>query len=126
MVKRQCYKIEYPFNAKAELLYNYISMPYNLAIWFADDVQINHDILTFTWEGSIERAKITKQVLKKKFVFKWIDRPDDEYLTFDIETDEVTGGTVLYVSDYDEESEIDEAKLMWDRAIEKLKRTIGG
>lgn len=126
MAKRRCYKIEYSFKAKAELIYNYLSIPYNLATWFADDVQINQDLMIFTWEGSSERAKITKQILKKKVVFRWIDRPDEEYLTFDIETDEVTGGTVLQISDYDDEDQIQEANLMWDTAIEKLKRTIGG
>ncbi len=126
MTKRINYKFEYTFRAKAELLYTYISTPYNLAIWFADDAKINQDVFTFTWDGADERARVIKQILRKKIVFKWIDRPKDEFLCFDIESDDVTGGTVMFISDFDEEDEVDEAKLMWDTAIEKLKRIIGG
>ncbi len=126
MAKRVNYNFEYVFKAKAELLYNYISTPYNLAAWFADDAQINGGVFTFTWEGSGERAKITKQIIKKKIVLKWIDRKGDEFLSFDIESDDVTGGTVLLISDFDDEDQVDEARLMWDSAIQKLKNIIGG
>ena len=126
MTKRVKYSFEYNFRARALLLYNYISVPYNLSTWFADDVQVNGDILTLSWSNSSERIKIEKQIMKKKAVYKWLDHDAEEYLTFHLETDDVTGGTMLLVSDYDDDDQIDEAKMWWDGAIKKLKRVIGG
>ncbi len=126
MTKRVKYTFEYNFIAKAELLYNYISTPYNLTTWFADDVQINGDTLTFTWNGSSESVKIDKLVMKKKVVYIWTDRDGEENLSFHIESDDVTGGTMLLVSDYDDDDQIEEANMWWDGAIQRLKRVIGG
>jgi uncharacterized protein YndB with AHSA1/START domain len=126
MVKRKNYRLEYPFKAKAELIYSYISIPYNLASWFADDVKLKDGVFIFSWQGSKEKAKVVKQNLKKRMVFKWLDREGDEHLTFEIETDDITGGTVLIVSDYDDEDQIEGARLMWDTTIDKLKNIIGG
>lgn len=126
MAKRVNYNFEFTFRAKAELLFTYISTPYNLSTWFVDDAEINGDIYTFTWNKSSERVKLDKFVIKKKVSFLWIDREEEESLTFSIETDEVTGGTQLIVSDYDEEDQIDEARMWWEGAIQNLKRVIGG
>lgn len=125
MTKRVLYKFEYSFKAKAQLLYSYVSVSYNLANWFADDVQVDSNKLIFTWNKSSESVQIVKEVLKKHISYKWIEREADEMLTFNIETDEVTGGTTLVVTDYDDEDQVPEARMWWDAAIERLKRIIG-
>ncbi|MEA3496440.1 MAG: START-like domain-containing protein [Bacteroidota bacterium] len=126
MSKRVNYNFEYSFKAKASLIYNYLSKPYNLAVWFADDVIINDNKLVFSWDGVEESVSLDKKKRNTKVVYRWLDREDNETLTFVIETDEVTNGTILLISDYDNEDELEEAKMWWDGVITKLKRVIGG
>jgi len=126
MSKRIKFRFQYTFKAKAEFLYNYVSTPYNLAIWFCDDARNEDNKIIFTWNNSEEKAKIQKEIFKKKIEFRWIDRPGNESLSFVIDSDEITGGTVLVVSDFDEEDQVEEARMWWDNAIQKLKRVIGG
>ena len=41
--------LEYIFRTSPKLLYQRISTASGLNEWFADNVEINHDKLTFTW-----------------------------------------------------------------------------
>lgn len=123
---RQQYTFEYTFVSKPELLYNYLSTPSGLATWFAEEVNIQGDQFSFIWEGSDEKAEVIRRKPNKLIVFKWIERGEDETLTFELKKDELTGDTALLISDYDDSAELEEAKLMWDSAIELLKNTIGG
>lgn len=124
--KRVNYTLEYVFKAKAELLYSYLSIPFNLSVWFADKVVVENEVFHFYWKDSKESAKITKQAFKKKVVFHWLERPGEEYLNFLIETDEITLSTMLTISDWDDEDQIQQARMMWDVAIDKLKKLVGG
>lgn len=124
--KRVNYTLEYVFKAKAELLYSYLSVPYNLSVWFADKVEVVNDVFHFYWKNSQESAKIFKQAFKKKVIFHWIDRPGEEYLNFLIETDDITASTMLTISDWDDEDQLEQAKMMWNVAIDKLKKLVGG
>jgi uncharacterized protein YndB with AHSA1/START domain len=126
MSERQQYRVEFPVQAKPELVFNYMTDPSGLAAWFADDVTINGDQYTFYWEGSEEGAKLVKRKPHNLVKYKWTDREEEEYLTFEIQKDDLTNDTAIVVYDYDEEDEIEEAKLMWESAIEQLKGTIGG
>jgi uncharacterized protein YndB with AHSA1/START domain len=126
MTERVNYKFEFSFKAKDELLYTYLSTSYNLSAWFADDVQIKGETIYFTWNKATESAKIVKKTPKKKIVFKWLERDEEEFLTFKIDTDEVTNGTILIVSDFDDKDQVDEARMWWENTIQRLKRVIGG
>ena len=126
VTKRVPYTLEYGFKAKADLLYTYLSIPFNLSVWFADKVEVVNDVFHFYWKDSKESAKIFKQSFKKKVVFHWVERPGEEYLTFLIETDDLTGSTTLTVSDVDFDDQLDQARMVWDVAIDKLKKLVGG
>ena len=43
-----------------------------------------------------------------------------------IKIDPLTGDTALLVTDYAEEDEIEEAKLLWTKQLGDLKRVLGG
>ncbi|MBL0314719.1 MAG: hypothetical protein IPP69_02700 [Flavobacteriales bacterium] len=43
-----------------------------------------------------------------------------------IKIDEMTGELALLVSDFADEGEEDDQKMLWDEAVEELKRHIGG
>lgn len=125
MNKRKQYTVEFTLNARPQLVYNYIATPIGLNVWFADDVSILGEVLTFTWEGSTEKARIVSKKFNKLFKLQWIER-DNEYLIFEIVKDELTGDVALLITDFDNDDEIDEAKMVWEASIEKLKQTIGG
>jgi uncharacterized protein YndB with AHSA1/START domain len=126
MSKRVSYTMEFTFKAKAEMLYHYFITPYNLASWFADEVNVNGDTFFFTWDKTIEKARLVKQNFKKRVVFQWIERKENEYLTFLLDTDEITGETDLLITDFDDETQIESAKQIWNASIEQLRRLVGG
>lgn len=125
MSERVKYTIEFPLRAKPELIYNYVSTPSGLSEWFADDVNINGQNFLFYWNGDEERAEVARKKPNKLIRYEWLDR-EDEYLTFEIEVDDLTGDTSLIITYFDDEEELEEAKLMWEAAIDQLKGTIGG
>ena len=55
------YSLEYPVKTSISFLYKRLSTPSGLSEWFADNVNIKDNILTFYWEGSEEKAIVLKQ-----------------------------------------------------------------
>ena len=49
----------------------------------------------------------------------------DYFFEFKIEVDEITKDVSLVVSDYADEDELDESKLLWDNLISDLKQVLG-
>ncbi len=122
------YTLEYPLRTSQSVLYRRISTPAGLSEWFADNVIIKENILTFYWEGSEERAKILK-LKKGDFVkYKWLDNddPNDNYFELVIQIDDMTKDISLIITDFaEDEYEKEEGKLLWDKQIENLKSAIG-
>ena len=50
---------------------------------------------------------------------------DDYHFEFFIQVDEITKDVSLIVSDFAEEDEIDEAKMLWENLIGSLKQVLG-
>ena len=60
--------------------------------------------------------------------FQWINGEEDEadcYFEFKIEVDEITKDVSLIVSDFSEEDELEESKLLWENLISDLKQVLG-
>ena len=53
------------------------------------------------------------------------DDQDDYYFEFKIVVDEITKDVSLIVSDFAEEDELDEAKMLWENSIGSLKQVLG-
>jgi len=126
MTKRVEHKYEFSFKVKDELLYSFISQARNLAIWFADKVDESEGIITFHWKDNSERAKIVKSVPRKSISYKWIDREEEEYLTFAIDIDDVTGGVILTITEFDDEDQHQAGLLWWTNTLKNLRRKVGG
>ncbi|MEX0966738.1 MAG: START-like domain-containing protein [Bacteroidia bacterium] len=124
--KREKYTAEFQLRSSPDLLYNYLATASGLTAWFADDVTVNGDVYTFMWDGSPERAQMIRKKPGKLVKFQWLDRDAEEYLTFEIELDELTRDVALMVTDFENEDEIQEAKMVWQVSIDQLKSTIGG
>ncbi|MDZ4839961.1 MAG: START-like domain-containing protein [Bacteroidota bacterium] len=126
MGKRKKYTMEFVINSSPEFLYTYISTPTGLSAWFADDVNLDAETMTFFWEGSQETARLLSNRTNSMVKFQWVERDESEYFLFQIHQDELTGDTSLFVTDFEEEDEIDEAKMIYTVAVDRLRDTIGG
>ena len=119
------YSLEFPFKTSISVLYNRLSTPSGLAEWFADNVNIKNDVLTFYWEGSEEEAIILK---KKKDVFiqyQWLEH-EERYFEFFVQIDAMTKDISLIVTDFaEDENDKEEQIQLWNKQIDNLKKAIG-
>ena len=119
-------ELEYIINTSPNVLFTCLSTPSGLSEWFANDVNIKDQTYTFFWDRSEESALLMKS--KRDSVrFQWEDdEGEDYYFEMAIKIDDLTKDVALIVTDFAEEDEVDEIKLMWDNSISKLNQAIGG
>ena len=121
------YSLEYPIRTSISFLYKRLSTASGLSEWFADNVNIKNNILTFYWEGSEEQAIVLKQEKEKFIRYQWLeDEGEEKYFEFSIQIDEMTKDIALIVSDFAEnEEDKEEGILLWNKEIENLKNALG-
>lgn len=120
------FEIEVPIHASPSLLYQYLSSPSNLQEWFADKVNSRGKIYSFIWDGEEEKAEVILKRSDERIKFKWLESEDDEsYFEFRIIVDALTKDVSLFITDFAEEDELNEAKQLWENQIDDLKHTIG-
>ena len=120
-------ELEYIINTSPTILFNCLSTPSGLSEWFADDVNIKNDRYTFFWDGSEETAIIKTTKKSESVKFQWEDDEGEDYFfEMTIKIDDLTKDVALLITDFAEEGEEDEAKLLWDNNVVKLKQAIGG
>ena|SRR5690554_1922301 len=122
------FEIEFPINSSPQLLFQYISNPSGLSEWFADNVNSRGEIFTFIWDGSEEKAKLTNKKTDEKVRFRWIDEDGNEsenYFEIKIIRDEITKDVLLLVTDFADEDEVEDQKLLWESQIHDLKTILG-
>ena len=122
------YELEFPIHSSPQLLYQYIITPSGLSEWFADNVNSRGEFYTFIWDDSEENAKLTSKKSGEKVKFKWLDdnKKETEYFfELKIQVDEITNDVSLIVTDFSEEDELPESKLLWESLVSDLKHVIG-
>ncbi|PSR03520.1 MAG: hypothetical protein BRD50_05810 [Bacteroidetes bacterium SW_11_45_7] len=119
------YQVEFSIGSTASILFQFLITPTGLSQWFADDVKADSNHYFFTWDGYSEEAELVEEEEDKKVKFSWQDS-DDTFFSFEIDKSEVTGDTILIITDFAEENEIEDQKLLWENQITTLKRVIGG
>lgn len=122
------FEIEFPIHASPQLLYQYISTPSGLSEWFSDNVNLRGDLFTFIWDGSEEQAKLLNKKSGERVKFRWLEDEEDDqsyYFEVRIQVDEITKDVSLMVTDFAEEDEVDEAKMLWTNQISSLKQVLG-
>jgi len=128
MDDKEKFEMEFVIQASPSLIYQYISTPSGLSEWFADNVNSRGERFTFIWDGSEERAKLLSKKSGERVKFRWLS--DDEegssnYFEIRIQVDEITKDVSLMITDFAEDDEIDEAKMLWDNQISSLKQVLG-
>ncbi|MFK8038035.1 MAG: START-like domain-containing protein [Crocinitomicaceae bacterium] len=122
------YQMEVEVKSSINVLYNMISTPSGLSEWFADNVNIKKDVFTFIWDGSEESARMLSKKKSEFVKFQWMEDVEANIKSFfqiRIKIDELTNDVALIITDYAEEDEIEEAKLLWENQISDLKKVIG-
>ena len=125
-MKRIPVDLEYIFKASPAILYKFLTTPACLVRWFCDSVDINNEIYTFSWDGSEENAEVIDDIEEERIRFRWDGAPRYEYLEFRMYLSPVTEETVLEITDFANEKEVDDLKRLWDSQIKNLRQETGG
>tara|TARA_S200000501_G_scaffold250318_1_gene234505 strand:- start:626 stop:1018 length:393 start_codon:yes stop_codon:yes gene_type:complete len=125
---KKIFSIEYDFHASPQLLFQYLSTPSGLSEWFADNVNSRGESFTFIWDDSEEIALLLQKKNNDKVKFQWQngeDEDDEYYFEFKIQVDEITKDVSLIITDFAEEDELEESKMLWDNLVSDLKQVLG-
>ena len=115
------YELEFPIHASPSLIYQYISTPSGLSEWFA-----RGELFKFIWDGAEEQAKLLTKKSGERVKFRWLDDEDEPfYFEIRIQVDEITKDVSLMITDFAEEDEVEEAKMLWTNQISDLKQVLG-
>ena len=128
MTTKTAFSIEYDFQSSPQLLFQYLSTPSGLSEWFADNVNSRGEDYTFIWDDTEEYAKLIQKKNNEKVRFRWINDQEDQddcYFELKIVVDEITKDVSLYVSDFADEDELEEAKMLWNNLVSSLKQVLG-
>ena len=119
------YQLEFVIQASPQLLYQYLSTPSGLSEWFADNVNSRGEVFSFIWDGAEEQAKLLKRKTDEFVKFTWMANEDDYYFEMKIIVDEITKDVSLFITDFADEDEVDEAKMLWENQVGDLKQVLG-
>ncbi len=119
------YELEFPIQASPNMLYQYISSASSLSEWYADNVNSRGKIFSFFWDGIEEQAELVSSKNNLFVKFKWLEEDDDYYFEIKIVVDELTKDVSLMVTDFSEEDEVEESKMLWESQIADLKQVLG-
>lgn len=119
------YELEFVIHSSPTLLYQYISTPSGLSEWFADNVNSRGEKFTFIWDGAEEEAKLVRKKNGELVKFKWEENDDAYFFEIKIVVDEITKDVSIVITDFAEEDEVEEAKMLWENQISDLKHVLG-
>ncbi|MFG6686029.1 START-like domain-containing protein [Mariniflexile sp. HNIBRBA6329] len=121
------FEIEFTIQASPQLIYQYISTPSGLSEWFSDNVNSRGELFTFIWDDSEEKAKLISKKTGERIKFRWLNDDEDQtsYFEIKIQVDEITKDVSLIITDFAEEDEVEESKMLWENQISSLKQVLG-
>ncbi|MEC8831145.1 MAG: START-like domain-containing protein, partial [Bacteroidota bacterium] len=83
------------------------------------------EIFTFIWDGSEERAKLLKRKSEEFVKLAWEENEDGSFFEMRIIVDEITKDVSLFITDFAEDDEVEEAKMLWENQVSDLKQVLG-
>ncbi|MFI3240849.1 MAG: START-like domain-containing protein [Bacteroidales bacterium] len=120
------FNLEYPLKSiPAMLLWNYVATASGLSQWFADEVRQYGKQFTFIWNKSETIAVQLSARSGSSIRFRWEDADNKEYFELKISVSELTDMTILSITDFAFEDEIDESVDLWNVQVDRLKRVLG-
>ncbi len=124
---RSKFELEYQLNCSPRVLFSRLNTPEGLGEWFAEKVDADGDLFTFSWNNSESRARLSGLKENKLVRFEWVGMENEgsNYFEFRINIEELTGALALIISDFAEEEEQKDIISLWDSQITDLKRLLG-
>ncbi|MGB1241535.1 MAG: START-like domain-containing protein [Chitinophagales bacterium] len=118
--------LEFTVRSTPKVLYNFLTTPSGLSQWFSDHVDIQENKYSFFWDGQEEEAIVLETEENVFIRFQMEDNEEDEYLEFRITKSEVTGDTILLVTEFTDDDEVEDQKQLWNTQIDALIAGVGG
>lgn len=120
-------EVEFLFKASPTIVYSFLTTPACLVRWFCDDIDIEADVYSFNWQGFAQEARLVTDVEDELLRFEWLE-PDneDEYFEYRISSSPVTNETILTITDFCDDDEVDSQKALWASQIKTMKAEMGG
>ncbi len=128
---KQKIDIEYPLAIKSPaLIWEQISSAHGLERWFADHVNEEDGIFTFTWgepwtEQDIREAHVLESVVNDHIRLKWDEEDDDTYFEMRIAKSDLTHQLNLLITDFADDDDVDGLKILWESMLDRLHRASG-
>ena len=120
------FEIEFLLKTSPRVLEDKLTTPSGLSEWFAENVNAENDIYEFCWKGSSEKAQLQALKPGSRIRFKWLNDEDAEsYFEMSFVSDTMTNIVCLTVTDFAEEDDLDDSKLLWEQNINDLVRLLG-
>jgi len=82
-------------------------------------------MFTFIWDESEEQARLIKRKSDEFVKFVWTEAKDNTFFELRIIVDEITSDVSLFITDFAEEDEVEESKMLWENQISSLKQVLG-
>ncbi len=126
-MKRVKIELEFIFRASPTILYKFLTTPACLIRWFCDEVDITGETFVYTWSGADEIAELIDDIEDERLKFKWEDADDEnEYLEFRMSKSPITNTSILEITDFCDEDEVDDTKALWESQMKVLQGVTGG
>ena len=126
-MKRVKLEMEFIFKASPTLLYQFITTPACLVRWFCDNVEIDEDLFSFSWNGNYEDAEMVDDIEDERVRFKWLDADNqDEYFEFKMYKSDMTLETVMEITDFCDAGDEKSVNDLWAQQMTDLKLECGG
>lgn len=125
MSKKVLYTLEYPVRCSPAILFEFLRSPSGLQEWFADKVDEQEDIFTFSWNGSEEQARLLEEEEDKRVRYQWLASPKNEYFEFLIDKSDITNQTMLVVKDFADKKDIKDQSQLWEYQVKDLFHRLG-
>ncbi len=130
-MSRQRIELEYLLKASPAILYEFFTEPSYLTRWFCDEVDVREGEggknYVFVWSGAEEIATLYEEEHPHFVRFRWEDaEEEEEYLEFRMSKSPITGETILEITEFCDEDEVEDQTQFWNSLVEKLRRQAGG
>jgi len=125
MSKKKPFTIEFVIRSSPAILYKFLSTPSGLAQWFAEHVDQTDKSYSFFWDNSVEKATRIDSIENEMIRYRWDEGDKEEYFEFKIEKVDITNDTVLVITDFAEEHEMEDINRLWESQVKTLSIMIG-
>ena len=91
-------------------------------------VKVAQTIVKASWDDGEEKAKLIQKKNNERVRFQWLNDDEDAdqiYFEFKIQVDEITKDVSLIISDFSDEDELEESKMLWENLVASLKQVLG-